>query len=163
MLLFFNAHIHSFKTRLGLRSRFQVLTGSPCRPCQFCFFFKSKRRRFSKKTKKNKSQRVCNWVLTGFFRVNQVAGSHQVFSSLVFFSTRPDSSPGSPGPGLTNQVDRVSKLCLYILHMDQWQDLKQDTSLPCVLISWTKRVRTRRISWECDYFDGFKLILFYVF
>jgi hypothetical protein len=53
MLLFFNAHVHSFKTRLGLRSRFQVLTGSPCRPCQFFFFFKSKRRRFSKKTKVN--------------------------------------------------------------------------------------------------------------
>jgi hypothetical protein len=53
-----------------------------------------------KKKKKNKSQQVCNRVLTGSCWVNRVArsaGSHRVFPSPVFSSTRPGSSLGSAG------------------------------------------------------------------
>ena len=68
--------------------------GSGFWPGQF-FFFKNQNDAVlvKQKTKKNKSQRVCNRVLLG-----QPAGSvrsHRVFSSPVFSSTRPDSSPGS--------------------------------------------------------------------
>jgi hypothetical protein len=57
------------------------------------FIKKSKRSRFSKKKKKQKST-SCNWVF------DWVAGSHQVFSSPVFSSTRPGSSPKSAESGI---------------------------------------------------------------
>jgi hypothetical protein len=87
---------HSFKTRLG----FRFLTGSPgfgrvTGSAGSIFFLKKlKRRRFSKKTKKNKSQWVCNRVLAGSYRVSRVTPG---FSFPVFSSTRPGSSPGSAG------------------------------------------------------------------
>jgi hypothetical protein len=60
----------------------------PGRPGQF---FKKKNQNDVVLVKKNKSQRVCHRVLTGS------AGSHRVFPSPVFSSTRPGSSPGSAG------------------------------------------------------------------
>jgi len=54
MLLFFNAHIHSFKTRLGLRSRFQVLTGSPVGRVSSVFFLNQNDVILVKKQKKTK-------------------------------------------------------------------------------------------------------------
>jgi hypothetical protein len=98
---------HSFKTGSGLRLGFRVLTGSLGRPGQF-FKKKSKRHRFSKeKQKKNKSQRVT----TGSCRVNRVAGSHRVFPSSIFSSTRPGFDPGSAESRVDQHgPDRVSKL-----------------------------------------------------
>jgi hypothetical protein len=88
---------HSFQTRPGSRPGFWVLTGSSGfdrvtgSPRVNCFF-KSKQRRFSKKKKQKLTS--CNRV---FDRVlpSQPAGSHRVFSSSIFSSTRPSSSLGS--------------------------------------------------------------------
>jgi hypothetical protein len=78
---------HNFQTPLsgrpGPRPGFWVLTGSPGRPSQN--FFKSKRRRFSKK---NKSQQV----VTGYCRF---IGSHWVFPYPIFSSTRLGFNPRS--------------------------------------------------------------------
>jgi hypothetical protein len=79
---------HSFQTRSGPRSRFQVLTRS-----SGSIFLKIKMA--SKST-------GCNWIF------DRIAGSHRVFSSSIFSSTRPDSS-------FESRVDppgRVLKLCL---------------------------------------------------
>jgi len=63
-----------------------------------------------KKTKKNKSQRVCNQVLTGSSgQLARSARSHRVFPSSIFSSTRPSSSPGSAGSWI-DPPGRVSKL-----------------------------------------------------
>ena len=62
------------------------------------FFLKSKRRCFSKK---KKNQRVATKFLTGSCRVNR---AHRVFSSPIFSSTRPGSSPGSAGPESTRRA-----------------------------------------------------------
>jgi hypothetical protein len=67
------------------------------------FFFKSKRRRFSKKTKKNKNQRVCNQVLTGSCRVNP-SDHTGFFLSLFFLQLCPVPAPGRPDPGSTCQT-----------------------------------------------------------
>jgi len=67
------------------------------------FFLKSKRRRFSKKTKKNKNQRVCNQVLTGSCRVNP--SDHTGFFLPPFFlQLCPVPAPGRPDPGSTCQT-----------------------------------------------------------
>jgi hypothetical protein len=72
------------------------LTGSP--GCLGQFFFKSKRRRFSKK--KNKSQRVATGFLTGSCQVNRVTPG---FSFPYFFlQPGPIPAPGRPGPGSTH-------------------------------------------------------------
>ena len=101
---------HSFKTRPGPRPGFRVLAKSPgldrVTGSAGSFFFKSKRRRFSKKNKKK-----VNGFATGSCRINQVAGStrrvsrvnpsgqpgHTGFFLPLFFSTRLGSNPGSAG------------------------------------------------------------------
>jgi hypothetical protein len=98
---------HSFKTRLGPRPGFRVLTGSPGQLSQF--FFKSKQCYFSKK---NKSQQVCNRVLLGQLGcwVSRVTPG---FSFPYFFF-----NPARFQPRLVrSQVDspgRVSKLCFQV-------------------------------------------------
>ena len=82
---------YSFQTRPGSRSRFRILIGSPDCPSQF--FFKSKRRYFSKKTKVNELQPGFWPDLAG--SSGQPAGSHRVFPFPIFSSSRPGSSPGS--------------------------------------------------------------------
>jgi hypothetical protein len=57
------------------------------------FFFKSKRRYFSKKTKVNELQPGFWPDLAG--SSGQPAGSHRVFPFPIFSSSRPGSSPGS--------------------------------------------------------------------
>jgi len=79
-----NAPNYSFQIRFGGRSssrlEFRVLTGLPSH------FFKSKQCHFSYKKKVNGSQ-------SGFWP--GLAGStHRIFPFLIFFSTRPGSSPG---------------------------------------------------------------------
>jgi hypothetical protein len=76
------------------------------------FYFKknSKRRRFSYKKKKNKSQRVA----TGFLNESpgQPAGSHRVVAYAIFSSTRPGSIPGSTrraGPGFKTLMQSLLK------------------------------------------------------
>jgi hypothetical protein len=90
---------HSFQTypvgRPAPRSGFRVLTGLSGQ-----FFFKSKRRRFSKK-KKTK----INGLQPSFF-----TGSHRVFLSLIFSSTWPGFSLGSTGSWV-DLPGQVSKLC----------------------------------------------------
>jgi len=78
-------------------------------------FKKSKRRRFSK----NKSQRVATGFFTETYQVNRVAGSHHVFSSPVFSSTRPDSNLGSVGSRV-DSPDRILKLWSF-LHVKTWK------------------------------------------
>jgi hypothetical protein len=60
--------------------------------------------------KKNKSQQVATEFFTGSYRVNRVAGSHRVFSSPVFSSTRSCSSPRL-AKSWVDLPSRVSKLC----------------------------------------------------
>ena len=94
---------HSFKTWSGGRPGFRVLTGSPGRPGRFFFLKKSKRHRFSKQNKKNKSQRVCNRVAGSTCRVSRVHTGF--FLPLFFLQPGLVLAPGRPaGPG------RVSKL-----------------------------------------------------
>jgi len=94
---------HSSKTRSsgrpGSMPGFWVLTGL------VLFFFKSKRRHFSKKQKKNKSQRVCNRVLPSQpgCRVNPPNQPGHIGFSLPLFFLQPGlvPAPGRPGPGST--------------------------------------------------------------
>ena len=62
------------------------------------FFFKSKRRRFSKKNKKNKSQLICNRVLTGSCRVNPPGQPGHIGFFLPSFFLQLGPVP-VPGPG----------------------------------------------------------------
>jgi len=78
-------------------------------------FKKSKRRRFSK----NKSQRVATGFFTESCQVNRVAGSHHVFSSPVFSSTRPGFNFGSVGSWV-DSPDRILKLWSF-LHVKTWK------------------------------------------
>jgi len=94
----------SFKTRPGgrpgPRPGFRVLAGSPGLTGSILF---KKNQNDVVLVKKNKSQRVCHRVLTGSpGRPAGSAGSHRVFPSPVFSSTRPVSGPRSArraGPG----------------------------------------------------------------
>jgi hypothetical protein len=96
----------------GPGSRFwsghRVLTGSPDRPGQL-FFFKSKRRRFSKKTKKIK----VNGFATGFWSgFTGLARSHRIFFSLVFFQSGPVPAPDRSGPRSTYRTGSSFKTML---------------------------------------------------
>jgi hypothetical protein len=99
----------TFKTRpggrLGPRPRFQVLTGSLGRPGQFFFLNQNGVVLVKKKQKSAGLQLGLDWVLPG--QPAGSAGSHHVFSSPIFSSTWPDSSPGSTrwaGPGFKTML-----------------------------------------------------------
>jgi hypothetical protein len=81
---------HSSKTRSsgrpGSMPGFWVLTGL------VLFFLNQNDVILVKKTKKKTK---VNGFATESYRVSRVAGSHRVFSSPIFSSTRPGSSPGS--------------------------------------------------------------------
>jgi hypothetical protein len=73
---------HSFKTRPGPRPGFQVLTGSPGRPGQFFFFLNQNDVVL---VKKQKSMGLQPDLVGSTGPPGQSAGSHQIFSSPVFF------------------------------------------------------------------------------
>ena len=93
---------HSFQTRPGSRTGSWVLIGSPDRPESIVFLNQNNVVLVKKKKQKSTScNRVFDRVLLG-----QPAGSHRVFSSLIFSSTRPSSSLGS-----TCQVSFQNYVC----------------------------------------------------
>jgi hypothetical protein len=96
LILFFNIELvknysynHSFKTRPGPRPGFRVLTGSLGRPGQFFFLKKSKRHRFSKKTKQK-----LTGLQPGLDRV--LPGHTGFFLPPFFLQPGPVLAPGQP-------------------------------------------------------------------
>jgi len=93
--IFFNSN-HSFKTRPGPRPGFRVLTGSPGLTGSAGSIFLKKNQNDVVLVKKQKStglQPGLDRVLPG--RLAGSAGSHRVFPSFFFSSTRPGSGLGS--------------------------------------------------------------------
>jgi hypothetical protein len=91
------------------RFKAQVLTGLP----GSIFFFKSKRRCFSKKKQKPTG---CNQVF------DQVLSGHTgFFLPLFFLQPGPILAPDRPGPGLTCRAGSGFKTMVYSLHVGRFR------------------------------------------